>query len=588
MMKYQKPENTLLKKVLILFTSIFIPLFILSLGIMNYSNQKLKKQVLSSTNAGTANHISQLETALNTTYINNFNQISQSNFRKFSNTFFELTPYETSMQINLIREQISNLSMVSPFVESAHVYFKNRGIACNSKNFRLGSYHQISPNELKLLEKLTKEPQILQYYLNPLTKKWDLALSLVPTPSADYQALVVLSKEKLESYFTANASYKNEHYLFTVGERFSMSDFSPELKVDALEIQDELFHSFADKPYTTATLKNQDYYVFFYDIPGFGIRYVRFIPTSSLLASINTAPILIIIFFLFIAAACILFFIGIYRTIHKPMQKFIDAFEEVEHGNFKASITDYQTLDFAYLFRAFNNMTEKLDQLVERDYKQKLLLQKAELKQLQAQINPHFLYNSFFMLQRMIKMEMLEEAQEVSNALGVYFRYLTRNSMDQVKLAEEYEHAKKYAYIQGLRFEGRIEIIFDDIPDEFKALPVPKLILQPLLENAFNYGLHNKIKDGLLEIHFSASGETLTITVEENGEELSDETLASLSQKLETVTTGSSGYEMTGIFNIQRRLVIFSDYRDSLHVSRSKLGGLCISITLKNNFTEVS
>lgn len=73
-----------------------------------------------------------------------------------------------------------------------------------------------------------------------------------------------------------------------------------------------------------------------------------------------------------------------------------------------------------------------------------MLLQKAELKQLQAQINPHFLYNSFFMLQRMIKMDLSEESQKMASALGKYFRYLTRNSMDAVTLETEYEHAKTY------------------------------------------------------------------------------------------------------------------------------------------------
>lgn len=134
--------------------------------------------------------------------------------------------------------------------------------------------------------------------------------------------------------------------------------------------------------------------------------------------------------------------------VHKPLSKLTDAFDEVEHGNFQVQIIQTGNDDFAYLYHAFNNMALKLSRLIERDYNQKLLLQKAEMKQLQAQINPHFLYNSFFMLQRMIRFEP-EEASMVANALASCFRYITKNSMDHVTLAEEYAHMKNYVYIQG-------------------------------------------------------------------------------------------------------------------------------------------
>ena len=136
---------------------------------------------------------------------------------------------------------------------------------------------------------------------------------------------------------------------------------------------------------------------------------------------INTTPVLVLLFLLFVFGACILFFIGVYRLIHKPLYQFTTAFEELENGNFSVTINDTHSADFAYLFQAFNNMTSKLSRLIEQDYHQKMLLQKAELKQLQAQINPHFLYNSFFMLQRMIKMGLSEESQEMASALGNIF-----------------------------------------------------------------------------------------------------------------------------------------------------------------------
>lgn len=582
-----RSHNTLLKKVIILFISIFIPLTIFCLYELNSSNQKLKEQVLISMDANNSSYLQQLDSSIDDIYINNFNLLDQSNFQKIANDNLNSSSYEKSIQINLLREQISNICIVSPFVESAHVYYKKWGIAHHSSGYKHGSYHYISEKELMVLKELEQDKKPLKYYLDPVTKEWTLAFFFFPKLSDDYSGSVVLSQKKLQEYLEANISYENEGYVILSDTGFSLTNFDSRQFQNILDMQDEIYERKSDKNYKRMTLNGMDYYVFFYEMSGATAKYIRFIPTKSLMKNINISPILFVFFLTIVFAACILFFIGIYRLVHKPLIHLTTAFEELEEGNFKIQIQDNQNTDFAYLYQAFNNMSLKLGKLIERDYNQKMLLQKAELKQLQAQINPHFLYNSFFMLQRMIKMEMMEEAQEIANALGVYFRYLTRNSMDHVTLAEEYEHAKTYAYIQGLRFAGRIQIDFEEMPSEFAKLPVPKLILQPILENAFNYGLNNKIKDGLLEIHFSSEENALTIIVEENGEELTDELLNSLAEKLEAVKNSSGHYEMTGLLNIQRRLIVYSNSRHSLHVFRSHLGGLGVSITLRKNDEEV-
>lgn len=583
-----KPHNTLLKKIIILFISIFIPISIFSLTAVNRSNRKLKDQVLASIDSNNENYISQLNTALDSIHINSFNLINQTNIRDLSYASMALSPYSHSVQVKLLREQIAGLCLNSSLVESAHIYYQNNNIVYHSPGFRYGSFHHISEKEKAVLEKHIKEQRSLHYYLDPFTKQKTLAFLLSPINHLDYCASIVLSPDELRDYMNANSTYDGEHYLLVFDNDFVLTDLPSRMRNDSIALHEKLMKNTSGKHYIKVALGNEDYYVFSYAMKDTSAYYMRLIPAKILLKHINTTPLLIVLFSALTLGACILFFIGIYHIVHQPLYQLATAFEEVENGNFKITIADHKNTDFAYLFQAFNNMTLRLDKLIERDYNQKMLLQKAELKQLQAQINPHFLYNSFFMLQRMIKMEMVEESQEVANALGIYFRYLTRNSMDNVTLAEEYEHAKNYAYIQGLRFAGRIQIHLEDIPAAFRHLPVPKLILQPLLENAFNYGLKNKIENGLLEVHFSGAEDTLVITVEDNGDELTDELLDSLKQKLHTVITDSKNYEMTGLFNIQRRLTIFSNFKNVLHVSRSGLGGLCVTILLQKKTSEVN
>lgn len=582
-----KLKNTLLKKVIFIFIVLLLPFILLSSLVLNYSNQTLKNQILSSIDSNNTTYISQLDNTLYNIYATNFNIVNQSSLQTLSNIFSSLSPYEKGYRIRLLREQISGICISSPFIESAHVYFKDLKTVYNSNGYELGSFSSLTENTLELIEKAELSHGLLHYYQNPLNDNWELSYFLLPSSGSGYGANFVLSQKEIENYLQENMTYEGEHYLFTSSNHFSLTDFDPGLLDNILSVQNDLSITAYGLPYSALTIKDTDYYAFYYEMPHTSAAYVRFIPANALLQNIDMEPIILTVFLLLVSVSCIIFFIEMYHLIHKPLIQLTAAFTEVENGNLKAEITDFQSNDFAYLYHAFNNMTHKLDELIEKDYTQKLLLQKAELKQLQAQINPHFLYNSFFMLQRMIKMECMEDANEMANALGIYFRYLTRNSMEQVTLLQEYEHAKTYAYIQGLRFSGRIQIDFEEIPSDFNSLPVPKLILQPILENAFNYGLANKMSGGILEIHFSSTGNTLTIKIEENGEELTDEHLHLLDTKLESIRESSSNCEMSGILNIQRRLIVFSNCHDSLKVSRSHLGGLCVSITLKNNLEEV-
>ena len=573
-----KRKNTLLKKIVILFLCLVFPLIIVWFFTLRYSNQILRQQVLSSIDSNNTTYISHLNNSLYTIYGSGgsgFTLVRQSNLQTFSNGFSGLSTYGRSTQINLLREELSAIALSLPFCQSAHIFFENLGVMYNSDGYQLGSFTSITEEECETLKKISQETGAFHYYQNPLTGQEELACCLMPFSNASYGLIFVLSVSDLQSYMENNSSYENEYYLFTIGTQFSLTDMGKDMEEELQDMQERSTESDSTFPCEVITLDGIDYYAFVYEMPDISFQYIRLIPTADILNATSITPLLHLVFLLLISIACIVFFVEIYRLVHRPLVQLINAFREVEKGNFKVQIDNMNSPDFAYLYHAFNEMTKKLNQLIEKDYTQKLLLQKAELKQLQAQINPHFLYNSFFMLQRMIQTENIEDAQNIANALGLYFRYLTRNSMDHVTLAEEYEHAKNYAYIQGLRFTGRIRIDFEQLPDGFESIVVPKLILQPILENAFNYGLANKC-----QVCFYPSGDLLRIDIEDNGEGLTDQKLRQLTQNLMKVREPGSDLEMSGILNIQRRLIIFSNTHDSLHVSRSSLGGLKVSITL--------
>ena len=170
-----------------------------------------------------------------------------------------------------------------------------------------------------------------------------------------------------------------------------------------------------------------------------------------------------------------------------------------------------------------------------------------------------------------------ENLAEFARHMGTYFQYITRSSSHVSRLYDEVEHARIYANFQAHRFRNRIAMEFDQLPEELHDYPVPKVILQPVIENAFEHGFKNTIENGMLRIHFETGNRFVNIIVEDNGGDLSDEDIQRLKDQL---VVDESDMECTGLVNIHRRLVLSLGKESGVFVSRSDLGGLKVVLKL--------
>ncbi|WP_164545535.1 sensor histidine kinase [Paenibacillus albus] len=275
----------------------------------------------------------------------------------------------------------------------------------------------------------------------------------------------------------------------------------------------------------------------------------------------------------------LVFSLWIYRLIHRPIQRLTMAFRQLEKGEFQQSLAlQYRYKDqFSDLYQQFNYMSSRLKQLIQDVYEQELSLKRAELKQLQSQINPHFLYNIFFLLNRILQFDDVDTAKALTRNLGTYFRYITRSSSDEVELQQEMDHVRSYAAIQSIRFGSKLQIELEELPAEAKTLRVPRLILQPIVENAFEYGLEDHQDQGQLRISCTMSADMLIIQVEDNGESLSDEVLKDISARLKIK---DAAVETTGMLNVHHRLQLSLGASAGLLLSRSELGGMAVRIQI--------
>lgn len=282
------------------------------------------------------------------------------------------------------------------------------------------------------------------------------------------------------------------------------------------------------------------------------------------------------IFWMFTAAVlglAILFFYLLYRLLHRPLRRFLSAFARLEQGDFDIVLEHPHQDEFQKLYGSFNSMVKELSQLVDQVYKQRIYTQQAELKQLQSQISPHFLYNSFFVLQDMADSGDTESMSVYAGLMGRYFRYITRNQKTDASLWEEYDHARNYALLQARRFRNRLQVQFAKLPPELADCLVPRLVLQPVLENAFEHGLKNKLADGLLRVDVRQEKDHILVTVTDNGDEMTREKLLALRQ---TLADETKELETTALINVHRRLRLRFGPGSGLHLDLAPGGGLLV------------
>lgn len=274
-----------------------------------------------------------------------------------------------------------------------------------------------------------------------------------------------------------------------------------------------------------------------------------------------------------------LFFLMLFQTnttVHKPLQKVVQAFEQVQGGDLSIRISHKYQDEFQYIYSAFNKTVERIEELIENVKEQGRLLQNAELMQLQSQINPHFLYNSFYLIRIMAKNESYEQITEFVTSLAKYYRFLNKEVNQNIPLSREVEHMMNYIDIQQMRFGDKITVTLGELPESAVSFQVPKLILQPIVENAYNYGMADILQDGRIAVSYEIREGFLYIAVEDNGGGGSEENLTQMREYVGDYQGRAAGHALS---NIERRLKLAYGEDSGILLEKSELRGL--KVTLK-------
>ena len=231
----------------------------------------------------------------------------------------------------------------------------------------------------------------------------------------------------------------------------------------------------------------------------------------------------------------------------------VKKFRRAETGDLSVSEKISGTDEIAVLDQQFNRMLGKLDQLIKTSYVQKLENKEAQLKNLQLQINPHFLYNTLETISSIAAVKQVFVVCDICGKLGEIFRYsLGKDYGELVPLEQEMTHIKNYMFIQKIRYGDRLQVFYN-IDVDAAHVYIPRFILQPIVENAISHGLSNLTSVGTLEVSAFEKKDRLYIEIEDDGEGMVREKVAEITRFINTAKP-VEGKKNIGIRNVNQRI----------------------------------
>ena len=239
--------------------------------------------------------------------------------------------------------------------------------------------------------------------------------------------------------------------------------------------------------------------------------------------------------------------------ITKPIKRLRDSMKEVEKGNFdNVALEVYGQNEIARLSSSFNIMTTEIKHLMEQNVEAQRQKRKSELKALQAQINPHFLYNTLDSIIWMAEWGKTKEVVLMTSSLAKLLRQSISNQNELVRVEEEVEYTRSYLTIQKMRYKDKLEYEIEVDP-EVLGRKIPKLVLQPMVENAIYHGIKYKEGKGTVRIEGNREGDQMILKVSDDGIGMDEETLLKIFEKRETDTRRNG----VGVLNVHERIQLY-------------------------------
>ncbi len=347
---------------------------------------------------------------------------------------------------------------------------------------------------------------------------------------------------------------------------------------DSLSEEYIINHIGDEKGYNLIEIDGNQYFATYSPSNYSNWTYVFLSPYNSLFKAITSVRTAVIITYAILFFMVMMIGMRFITNITRPIESLNKKMKRVQTGEIDFFVdeneVEFSNDESGEMHDNFTAMMNQINALIEENYKKQIVIKDAEYKTLQAQINPHFLYNTLDSINWAAKVNGQKKISEIAESLG----YLMRSSINMkeslITLEEELKVVKSYIIIQSHRFEERL--VFNlDISDSFMGCKVPKFVLQPLIENSIQYGLQQMIGVCEITVHGELVEDNVVLTVEDNGPGMDEQYLEQL--RLDTYESKGTGL---GLKNIRERIKLLFGEPYGINVDSEIGKGTKVTITI--------
>ncbi len=414
------------------------------------------------------------------------------------------------------------------------------------------------------------------YYLNTHTAVFSVArLIREPSTQIPLGIIKVDIKQELVEEIVSKANTKNQFFIVNEDNEFIYPN-KKEAKMTT-KVLSALENS-GETTYSNISIDDVEYMMVKNKSDYSGLTTIMLTPRSEILAEVN--DLRKVMFFVVLAGILVASILGF--ILSKPLVGSIHRLREamvgVEKGNFKQRVSIDSSDEIGELGKGFNVMVNEINRLVTEGYKTSIREKDAELRALQSQMNPHFLYNTLESISMLAITRGNLDVSDMVSSLGKLLRYTIDNTSKVVSLKEEIAFIRSYINVQKVRMGDKLHYR-EEIPLQLMEASVPKLILQPIIENAIVHGLRNR--GGNVTLKAVAFEEKIHIIISDDGEGVGTKRLKELRENLQKLeSTPSKDHNGIALTNVHERVRLLFGNEYGIEIESEEEKGFSVTIKI--------
>ena len=264
------------------------------------------------------------------------------------------------------------------------------------------------------------------------------------------------------------------------------------------------------------------------------------------------------------------------RVIMNPIEKLLKMSNSISEGDFSSRVELTASGEFNELAQGMNTMSERIELLIAKSIEEEKQLQMLEYKAHQAQISPHFLYNTLDAIIWAAEDKDMSKVITLVSSLSSFFRISLSHGIDFIPISDEIAHVRDYLIIQKIRYSDVLSYEID-VDDGIKNLKILKLLIQPLVENSLYHGIKNTRERGKITVSVRKADGKVRFSVVDNGIGMTEDRLEALKKEINSDESGEKGY---GLLSVNRRLKLYYGNNDGVDIKSEYKKGTEVSFTL--------